>query len=62
MKRLLVYIICLQGFFATASTQPLTLDDCRRMALEQNRNLRNAALQYGVAPVSYTHPTLPTIA
>lgn len=49
MKRLLVYIICLQCIFATASAQPLTLDDCRRMALEQNRNLRNAALQYGVA-------------
>lgn len=49
MKRLLIYIICLQCIFAAASAQPLTLDDCRRMALEQNRNLRNATLQHGAA-------------
>lgn len=49
MKRLLVYILCLQAFVIGASAQPLTLDDCRRMALEYNRNLRNAALQHGAA-------------
>lgn len=49
MKRLFCFLFCFQAFFATVSAQPLTLDDCRRMALAYNRNLRNAALQQGAA-------------
>ena len=49
MKRFLLYILCLQGIFVSAFGQSLTLDDCRRMALEQNRNLRNAVLQHRAA-------------
>lgn len=49
MKPLLVCILCLQALFTSVSAQPLTLDDCRRMALEYNRNLRNAALQHRAA-------------
>lgn len=49
MKRFLLYMLCLQGIFVSAFGQSLTLDDCRRMALEQNRNLRNAVLQHRAA-------------
>lgn len=41
--------ICFQALFTSAFAQLLTLNDCRRMALENNRNLRNAALQHSAA-------------
>lgn len=46
MKRLLFLIICFHGVFASAVAQPLTLDNCRRMALDHNRNLKNATLEH----------------
>ncbi len=46
MKHLILLIICFHGVFASALAQPLTLDDCRRMALEHNRNLKNATLEH----------------
>lgn len=49
MKRWLFFLLGCLFCFTMAVAQPLTLDDCRRMALEYNRNLRNAALQQGVA-------------
>lgn len=49
MKRLSLLIICLQAVFTVAVAQQLTLDDCRRMAVEYNRNLRNAAIGHSAA-------------
>lgn len=49
MKRLFLFIICLQAVFTAAVAQQLTLDDCRRMAIEYNRNLRNAVVQHSAA-------------
>lgn len=47
MRRLIIFVLCLNA--AAAAAQPLTLDDCRRMALDQNRNLKNAVLQHDAA-------------
>lgn len=49
MKRLSLLIICLQAAFTAAVAQQLTLDDCRQMAIEHNRNLRNAVVQHSAA-------------
>lgn len=47
MKRLSIALFSLQA--AVSAAQPLTLDDCRRMALAEDRNLRNASVQVGAA-------------
>lgn len=49
MKHLSILMICLAAALSPAGAQPLTLDDCRRMALEQNHNLKNATLQQRMA-------------
>lgn len=48
MKHLLL-ILCAQVICISAAAQELTVDDCRRMALEQSRSLRNAVEQNGTA-------------
>lgn len=49
MKRISLFLICLQAVLSTAIAQTLTLDDCRCMALDYNRNLRNAVVQHRAA-------------
>lgn len=44
MRRHWLYILLLMSSVLTLSAQPLTLDSCLRLAKENNRELRNAAL------------------